>query len=100
MVTKININDCSNLPEPVRRKMGIGTSRIKVIQRENEEIIIKANQGLDEINIRITQLKDDKAKSIELTESELHRILLMARDIKRITSQDYQDPDNLSFSLD
>jgi len=57
MVTRVNINDFNGLPEPIRRKMGIDTSRIKVIQHEDKEIIIKATQGLDEVNIRITQLK-------------------------------------------
>jgi hypothetical protein len=37
MVTKVNFNDCSGLPEPVRRKMGIGTSSIKVVSHEEGE---------------------------------------------------------------
>ncbi len=64
--------------------MGIGTSRTNVLQREDGEIPVKATQALDEVHIRITYLKDDKAKSIELTERELHKVLLMARDIRRM----------------
>ncbi len=42
MVTKGNLNDYSSLPEPLRRKMGIYTSRTKVFLRQEGELIVKA----------------------------------------------------------
>jgi hypothetical protein len=63
LVTKVNIDHFSELPEPLRRKIGIGTSRIKVLQRENGEIMVKATQSLNGVNNRITQIKGDKASS-------------------------------------
>ncbi len=68
MVNRVNINGMNNLPEAIKSKLGIGKFRIKIIQHQDEEIIAKAIQDLDEVNIRLTQLKEDRPKPTEFTE--------------------------------
>ncbi len=63
-------------------------------------MVVRATQGLDEIIIRLTQIKGDKARSMELTDRELHRILLMARDVSRMTGQIRPDSDDYSLDWD
>ena len=76
------------LPAVVKRSLGIGRFRAKVFKHPDGEIIAKAIQGIGEVIIRVTFLSSgDKAKSVELTEKELHQILLMARDIRKATGQ-------------
>ncbi len=63
-------------------------------------IALQVTQVLTEFNIRIIHLKDDQARSAALTEREQLQLLLGGRDIKKISSENYQDQDNLSIDLD
>lgn len=84
----LKVKNSTELPDAVKRGLGIGRFKAKVFQRPDGEIITKATQDIGEVIIRLTSIsKTDKAKSIELTESELHRVLLMARDVRKLTGQ-------------
>jgi len=80
------------LPDAVKRSLGIGRFKAKVFQHPDGDIITKATQDIGGVIIRLTYIsKTDKAKSIELAESELHRVLLMARDVRKLTGQSSEE---------
>ena len=81
------INSSTDLPETVKRSLGIGRFRAKIFQRRDGEIIAKAIQDIGEVIIKLTHFQGDRAKSLELSETELHRVLLMARDVRKLTGQ-------------
>jgi chorismate mutase len=99
MANNVRFDTMHILPNTGKAKLGLGKFRIKVIQHENEEIIAKATQELMEVKIRLTQLKDDRAKTIELTEKELHKIQFTARGIRKMTGFEYV-ADDMSFDLE
>lgn len=85
---KQHFGSSTELPDVVKRSLGIGRFKAKVFQRPDGEIITKATQDIGEVIIRLTFIsKTDRAKSVELTETELHKVLLMARDVRKITGQ-------------
>ena len=90
----MRIRNSSDLPEAVRRNLGIGRFRAKVLGRPDGEILAKAIQDIDEIIVKLTYVRGDRARSLELSEGELRRILLMARDVRRITGQMSQEEQN------
>jgi len=81
------IDNTTDLPPAIVRSLGIGHFRAKVFKRSGGEVIAKATQGLGEVAIRLIELRGDRAKSIEVTEAELHKVLLMARDVRKSTGQ-------------
>lgn len=82
----------TELPDVVKRTLGIGRFKAKVFQRPDGEIITKATQDIGEVMIRFTFIsKTDRAKSVELTETELHKVLLMARDVRKMTGQQSEE---------
>lgn len=88
----LKVRSSTELPDVVKRALGIGRFKAKVFQRPDGEIITKATQDIGEVIIKLTYIsRTDKAKSIELTESELHRVLLMARDVRKMTGQQSQE---------
>ncbi|MBU1173530.1 MAG: hypothetical protein KKD44_28515 [Proteobacteria bacterium] len=78
------------LPASIRQSMGIGKFRAKVFARPDGEIIVKAMQDIGEVVVKIVHIRGDRVKSVELTEDELRRVLLMARDIRKATGQQYE----------
>ena len=88
----LKVRSSTELPDVIKRSLGIGKFKAKVFQRPDGEVITKATQDIGEVIIRLTYIsKTDKAKSIELTESELHRVLLMARDVRKLTGQQSEE---------
>ena len=82
------------LPAIVKKSLGIGRFRAKVFKHPDGEIIAKATQGIGEVIIKVTFISSgDKAKSVELTERELHQLLLMAKDVRKATGQQDDDLD-------
>ena len=90
----MRISKSSDLPEAVRRNLGIGRFRAKVLGRPDGEIVAKAIQDIGEIIVKLTYVRGDRARSLELSEGELRRILLMARDVRRMTGQMSQEEQN------
>ena len=90
----MRISKSSDLPEAVRRNLGIGRFRAKVLGRPDGEIVAKAIQDIGEIIVKLTYVRGDRARSLELSEGELRRILLMARDVRRMTGQKSQEEQN------
>ena len=85
---KSQIASSMELPEAVKRSLGIGITRTKVFHLPDGDLLVKAVQDLDEVIIKLTHVTPkDKAKSIELSEDELRHILLMARDVRRMSGQ-------------
>jgi len=85
---KPRIASSMELPEAVKRSLGIGITRTKVFHLPDGDLLVKAVQDLDEVIIKLTHVTPkDKAKSIELSEDELRHILLMARDVRRMSGQ-------------
>ncbi len=83
---KARITSSMELPEAVKRSLGIGITRTKVFHLPDGDLLVKAIQDVDEVIIKLTHVTPkDKAKSIELREDELSNILLMARDIRRMS---------------
>jgi hypothetical protein len=74
-----------DLPEAVKRKLGIGRFKAKVFRRSEGELIAKATQDIDGIVIKLMYIRREKANSGELTEKELNRVMLMAKDLRRMT---------------
>ena len=84
----IKLGGSEELPAAVKRSLGIGRFKARVFQRPEGELIAKAIQGIGEVIIKLTYISgSDKAKSVELTETELHRVLLMAKDIRKMTGR-------------
>jgi len=89
---KQHFGSSTDLPDVVKRSLGIGRFKAKVFQRPDGEIITKATQDIGEVIIRLTFIsKTDRAKSVELTETELHKVLLMARDVRKMTGQQSEE---------
>ena len=89
---KQHFGNSVELPDVVKRSLGIGRFKAKVFQRPDGEIIAKVMQDIDEVMIRLTFIsKSDRAKSVELTETELHKILRMARDVRKMTGQQSEE---------
>ncbi len=85
---KARITSSMELPEAVKRSLGIGITRTKVFHLPDGDLLVKAVQDIDEVIIKLTHVTPkDKAKSIELREDELRHILLMARDVRRMSGQ-------------
>ena len=85
---KPQISSSMELPEAVKRSLGIGITRTKVFHLPDGDLLVKAVQDLDEVIIKLTHVTPkDKAKSIELREDELRHILLMAHDVRRMSGQ-------------
>lgn len=81
-------SSADDLPDVVKKSLGIGRFKIKVFLRPDGEIIAKVVQDISEITIRLISIsKSDRAKSIKLTETELRKILLMAKDVRKMTGQ-------------
>lgn len=86
------VRSSTELPDAVKRSLGIGKLKAKVFQRPDGELITKATQDIGEVIIRLTYIsRTDRAKSIELTETELHKVLLMARDVRKMTGQQSEE---------
>ena len=85
---KHRISNSTELPEAVKRSLGIGITKTRVFHLPDGDLVVKAVQDLGEVIIRLTHVTPkDKAKSIELSEDELRHILLMARDVRRMSGQ-------------
>ena len=85
---KQHFGNSAELPDVVKRSLGIGRFKAKVFQRPDGEIIAKVVQDVGRVIIRLTFIsKTDRAKSVELTETELHNVLRMARDVRKMTGQ-------------
>ena len=85
---KQHFGSSRELPDIVKRSLGIGRFKVKVFLRPDGEIITKAIQDIGEVIIRLTFIsKTDKAKTIEMTEAQLRKILLMAKDVRKMTGQ-------------
>ena len=85
---KARIASSMELPEAVKRSLGIGITRTKVFHLPDGDLLVKATQDIDEVIIKLTHVTPkDKAKSIELRENELRHILLMTRDVRRMSGQ-------------
>jgi len=88
MQKSLNLKCSMDLPVAIRRGLGLGRFKAKVFGRLEGELIAKATQDIGEIMIKLTYIsRNDKARSIELTDNELHKILLMARDVRKMTGQ-------------
>ena len=84
----VKLDNSADLPSAVKRSLGIGRFKAKVFQRPGGELIAKAIQDIGEVIIKLTYISgSDKAKSVELTERELHRVLLMAKDLRKMTGR-------------
>ena len=85
---KYRISNSTELPEGVKRSLGIGITKTRVFHLPDGDLLVKVVQNLGEVIIKLTHVTPkDKAKSIELSENELRHILLMARDVKRMSGQ-------------
>ena len=85
---KHRIASSNELPEAVKRRLGIGINKTRVFHLRDGDLLVKAVQDLGEVIIKLTHVTPkDKAKSIELSEDELRHILLMARDVRRMSGQ-------------
>ncbi len=94
----INLDRSADLPLAVKRSLGIGKFKAKVFQRPGGELIAKAIQDIGEVIIKLTYISgSDKAKSVELTEAELRRVLLMARDVRKMTGQQSEEECNQAW---
>ena len=91
MSQPVRIKTSGDLPEAVRRNLGIGRFRAKVLGRPDGEIVARATQDIGEVMIKLTYIRGERARSLELSEGELRRILLMARDVRRMTGQKSQE---------
>ena len=87
MRTPTKFSSSSDLPEAVKRSLGIGRFGAKIFERTDGEMIAEATQDLREVVIRLTYIQGDRARCLELTETELRRVLLMARDVREKTGQ-------------
>ncbi|MFC1968623.1 hypothetical protein ACFLVX_04485 [Chloroflexota bacterium] len=88
MYKSLSLKESMDLPVAVRRSLGIGRFKAKVFRRPDGEVIAKATQDIGEVVIKLMHISmKDKVRSIELTNSELHKVLLMARDAKKMTGQ-------------
>jgi len=84
----LNFKGATDLPMAIKRSLGIGKFKVKVFGRPDGEVIAKATQNLGEIVIKLIHInRNDKVRSIEITDSELHKVLLMARDVRKMTGQ-------------
>jgi len=85
---KYRISNSTELPEGVKRSLGIGITKTRVFHLPDGDLLVKVVQNLGEVIIKLTHVTPkDKAKSIELSKDELRHILLMARDVKRMSGQ-------------
>jgi len=85
---KYRIASSKELPEAIKRSLGIGITKTRVFHLQDGDLLVKAVQDLGEVVIKLTHVTPkDKAKSIELSEDELRHILLMARDVRRMSGQ-------------
>ena len=76
------------LPGAVKRSLGIGITKTRVFHLPDGDLLLKAVQDLGGVVIKLTHVTPkDKAKSIELSEDELRHILLMVRDVRRMSGQ-------------
>jgi len=89
-----DIKEAKQLPESVKRSLGIGKFKAKILEREDGELIAKVTQDFGQVIISLTYIKGQKAFNIEITEEELSHILLMAKDLRKITEQSSDDPIN------
>lgn len=84
--------ELKELPPAIKASLGIGRSRAKVLQRDDGQLIARAVQDIGQVVVVFTSIKGEKARHFEITEDELHRVLLMARDVKKLSgSQDDVD---------
>ena len=94
----IKLSRSADLPPAVKRSLGIGRFKAKVFQRQGGELIAKAIQDIGEVIIKLTYISgSDKAKSVELTEKELHRVLLMAKDVRKMTGRPSEEECNQAW---
>jgi len=87
----LRFRSTEDLPEAVKRNLGIGRFKAKVFHRREGELIVKATQGIDGIAIKLMYIRRDKVCSVELTEKELHKTMLMVKDLRRMTGTTAQD---------
>jgi len=89
---KQHFGSSTDLPDVVKRSLGIGRFKAKVFQRPDGEIIARATQGIGQVMVRLTFIsKTDRAKSVEVSETELRKILLMAKDVRKMTGQQSEE---------
>ncbi len=94
----IKLSRSADLPTAVKRSLGIGRFKAKVFQRPGGELIAKAIQDIGEVMIKLIYISDsDKAKSVELTERELHRVLLIAKDLRKMTGRPSEEECNQAW---
>ena len=94
----IKLDMAADLPPAVKRSLGIGRFKARVFQRPRGELIAKAIQDIGEVIIKLTYISgSDKAKSVELTEKELHRVLLMAKDVRKMTGRPSEEECNQAW---
>ena len=90
---KVRLTTSMDLPPSIRRGMGIGESRLKVFEREEGQLIVKATRDIGEVIIKITYISEtDRAKSVEMNDSELNKVRLMVRDLTRAFDQGEEQP--------
>lgn len=95
---RLGLRNSAELPSAIKRSLGIGRFKAKVFQRPDGELIIKAIQDVGAVIIKLTYISEsDKAKSIEMTEAELHQGLLMAKDIRKMTGQQSEEELNQAW---
>ncbi|TET43311.1 MAG: hypothetical protein E3J60_00695 [Dehalococcoidia bacterium] len=94
----VKLDNSADLPPAVKRSLGIGRFKAKVFQRPGGELIAKAIQEIGEVIIKLTYISgSDKAKSVELTEMELRRVLLMAKDVRKMTGRPTEEECNQAW---
>jgi hypothetical protein len=70
------INSSTDLPEAVKRSLGIGRFRAKIFQRRDGEIIAKAIQDIGEVIIKLTHFHISCKLSAHLSTSQRPHSLL------------------------
>ncbi len=90
---KVRLTTSMDLPLSIRRSMGVGESRLKVFEREEGQLIVKATRDIGEVIIKITYISEtDRAKSVEMNDGELNKVRLMVRDLTRAFDQGEEQP--------
>jgi hypothetical protein len=84
----LRLERVSEIPPVIKNEFGIGKSKAKVIQKTDGTLLVKAVQDIGTVIVRLTLISDkDKARSLEINEDELRKVMLMCRDLRGITHQ-------------
>ena len=94
MAYAVRINKAEDLPWSVKANLGLGRSKIKMFSRPDGDLIVTATRDISDVRIKLIYIHGDKSRSLELSDQELNKISLMAKDIRKMTglnNKEYSD---------